>query len=351
MDVTSSAGRRPGCARRTGDSAPLINNRLLPVATPRSGHSVRRMRRRATKILTVPVHVTEATAPEHGLPRWAAKTRPHRRPVIPGVHEHPFHVRHIQVPEWTDDRWIDQRNFVAAVQVRRPDAVLSHLSAARHFGWPIDAQLPWNPVSVTPRRTDTKIPNLRRHKPRELEVDVRDGITVATEPEVLRQISSALSEDELVAVVDAICGPWSGPDDRSITPAKVWDTLTGLPRFRGSRALQRAIGRACVDVGSPQETRLRLLLIRAGLPTPVVAHAIRTAGGVVHPDLAYPDLRIAIEYDGDHHRTSRQQWSHDIERERWVRGQGWDYIRVTSWMPDGQIVHMVREAISERTGP
>jgi hypothetical protein len=126
----------------------------------------------------------------------------------------------------------------------------------------------------------------------------------------------------------------------------VWDTLTVLPRFRGSRVLRRAIDRACVNVGSPQETRVRLMLVRAGLPTPVVAHAIRTAAGVVHPDLAYPDLRIAIEYDGDHHRTDRHQWSHDIERERWVRQQGWDYIRVTAAMPDGQIVHVVREAVN-----
>lgn len=303
------------------------------------------MRRQSTKLLTVPVHVTDASAPDHGLPRWAAKTRPHRRPVVAGVHEHPSATRRIRIPAWADDRWIDQRNFVAAVQTRRPDVVLSHLSAARHLGWPIDGRFPWTPVSVTPRATGTTIPGLRRHKPRAVEFDDREGITVATEPEVLRQISSVLREDELVEVIDAICGPWSGPEDGSITPEMVWDTLTVFPRFRGSRVLRRAIDRACVNVGSPQETRLRLMLIRAGLPTPVVAHAIRTAVGVVHPDLAYPDLRIAIEYDGDHHRTDRQQWSHDIERERWVRQQGWDYIRVTAAMPDGQIVHVIRVAV------
>lgn len=262
---------------------------------------------------------------------------------------HPFATRRLRIPAWADDRWTDQRNFVAAVQVRRPDAVLSHLSAARHLGWPIDGEFPWTPVSVTPRTAGTKIPGLRRHKPRALAFDDREGIAVATEPEVLRQISSVLSEDELVAVVDAICGPWSGPDDGSITPEIVWNKLTVLPRFRGSRVLRRAINRACVNVGSPQETRLRLMLIRAGLPTPVVAHPIRTAAGVVHPDLSYPDLRIAIEYDGDHHRTDRQQWSHDIERERSVRQQGWDYIRVTARMPDGLIVHTIREAITERS--
>lgn len=166
---------------------------------------------------------------------------------------------------------------------------------------------------------------------------------------MLREISSVLSQDELVEVVDAVCGPWSGPGAGSSTPEIVWNKLTVLPRFRGSRMLRRAIDRACVNVGSPQETRLRLMLIRAGLPAPVVAHPIRTAVGIVHPDLSYSDLRIAIEYDGDHHRTDRQQWSHDIERERSVRQQGWDCIRVTAWMPDGLIVHTIREAIAERS--
>lgn len=242
------------------------------------------MRRQSTKLLTVPVHVTDATAPAHGLPRWAVKTRPHRRPVVAGVHVHPSATRRIRVPAWADDRWIEQRNVFAAVQTRRPDAVLSHLSAARHLGWPIDGWFPWTPVSVTSRTTGTTIPGLRRHKPRAVEFDDREGIAVVIEPEVLRQISSELEEDELVEVIDAICGLWSGPKDGSVTP-----------------------------------------------------------------HLAYPDLRIAIEYEGDHHRTDRIQWSHDIERERWVCQEGWDYIRVTAGMPDGLIVHVVREAICAST--
>lgn len=54
---------------------------------------------------------------------------------------------------------------------------------------------------------------------------------------------------------------------------------------------------------SPMETRLRLLLVLAGLPRPVAQHPVqdpltRTA---VRLDLAYPDRRIGIEYEGGHH--------------------------------------------------
>ncbi|WP_147375385.1 hypothetical protein [Jiangella rhizosphaerae] len=36
-----------------------------------------------------------------------------------------------------------------------------------------------------------------------------------------------------------------------------------------------------------------------------------TGAWLARPDLSYPHLKIAIEYDGDHHRTDQRQWRHD----------------------------------------
>jgi G:T-mismatch repair DNA endonuclease (very short patch repair protein) len=52
----------------------------------------------------------------------------------------------------------------------------------------------------------------------------------------------------------------------------------------------------------PQETRLRLLISRAGLPPPIAQFRIHDDEGLVaRADFACPDLKIAIEYDGIWH--------------------------------------------------
>ena len=53
---------------------------------------------------------------------------------------------------------------------------------------------------------------------------------------------------------------------------------------------------------TPQETRLRLLIADSPLPRPVAQYEIRAHGRfVARVDFAYPDRRLAIEYDGAWH--------------------------------------------------
>lgn len=50
---------------------------------------------------------------------------------------------------------------------------------------------------------------------------------------------------------------------------------------------------------------------------------------VARVDLAYPELKIAIEYEGDGHRTDKRQWRRDIQRQRDLEDRGWTVIRLT----------------------
>lgn len=87
--------------------------------------------------------------------------------------------------------------------------------------------------------------------------------------------------------------------------------------------------RAGVD--SPMETHLRLLLVLAGLPEPVVGHVVLDSDGgwLATPDLSYPELEIAIEYDGAHHLTNAAQWQRDIRRRENLERAGW-LVRVVT---------------------
>jgi hypothetical protein len=70
------------------------------------------------------------------------------------------------------------------------------------------------------------------------------------------------------------------------------------------------------EVDSPMETRLRMLIVLAGLPEPEVNLKLRDRDGnvVVRLDLAYPHLRLAIEYEGRQHVEIIENWERDIDR-------------------------------------
>lgn len=81
---------------------------------------------------------------------------------------------------------------------------------------------------------------------------------------------------------------------------------------------------------SPPESQLRVRLVLGGLPRPVTQHPIRLPTGLVlHPDLAWPDFRIAVEYDGRWH-ADPEQLHRDRRRLNLLVGAGWLVLHVTS---------------------
>jgi very-short-patch-repair endonuclease len=73
------------------------------------------------------------------------------------------------------------------------------------------------------------------------------------------------------------------------------------------------------------------LLHDAGAPTPVPQYEVRDDNGrfLARVDLAYPQWRIALEYEGDHHRE-RAQFRRDIARLNALRQAGWVVLRFTA---------------------
>jgi hypothetical protein len=234
-----------------------------------------------------------------------------------------------------------------------------HLTAAQLYGVPLpgwrSAALPVHVLSPTSTRART-VGTVGHRAARPFPISFRFGLPVVGPESVWLQLAAILSRNDLVAAGDHLVTPGGSVSDR-IPP------LTSIERLRaavdsaasrrGVRTAAWAITRVRVGPASRPETLLRLCLVEAGLPEPEIGVAVAVAGGslVLHPDLAYPGLRIAIEYEGGRHREARR-WERDIERRELFEDAGWRVIRVTAAALADPIalVARVRRVIDARAG-
>ncbi|MBO9578971.1 MAG: hypothetical protein J7480_09430, partial [Microbacteriaceae bacterium] len=118
--------------------------------------------------------------------------------------------------------------------------------------------------------------------------------------------------DELVIIGDAMT--------RRVEPFATVDELAraveGAARRRGSKTLASALPLIRPRTDSPGETRLRLLIVRAGFPEPEVNVPVLDARGAFlgFGDLVFRDAGVAIEYEGGHHFDDIAQTRHDLDR-------------------------------------
>lgn len=115
----------------------------------------------------------------------------------------------------------------------------------------------------------------------------------------------------------------------------VADLKAELPRFKGQRGvvqLRSLVPHVNRLAESPAESRVRLILIDAGLPTPQLQWEVVNSAGVViyRLDLAYPELMLAIEYDGREFHSSDADRAHDAARRARLRAMGWRILVLTA---------------------
>ncbi len=175
---------------------------------------------------------------------------------------------------------------------------------------------------------------VHRMKLYEDEITTVDGIPVTTPERTWLDMAEMLSVDELVAMGDScVRVPRADLEGRDTPHCSIADLQRMIYRHKGKRGIRKAkeaIKLIRVGSDSPQETLLRLAIVRAGLPEPELNVPIVTDDGVRHhePDLSYRQYRIGVEYEGDHH-GGEDQIVRDIARsERYAR-LGWTEVRVS----------------------
>jgi len=144
-------------------------------------------------------------------------------------------------------------------------------------------------------------------------------MTVGTQ--LFLQLADRLPLIDLVVVGDALVRRGSASPDALVAAA---EKSSG----RAATQARRAAAYVRERVDSPMESRLRMLLVLAGFPEPIVNG---TVDGRYRPDLSWPaPLCLIVEYDGRHHRADLDQWDHDIERTEWFRAHDWEILTVVA---------------------
>jgi very-short-patch-repair endonuclease len=224
------------------------------------------------------------------------------------------------------------------------------------MGWRID-----EPVEVVvatgsspPRTTGVRG---RRLAPDRIETREIHGLALLDPIATVFASAAGLTHRQTAVMVEALIAtarnyPGKRDDCPPATVAMIHRRLLEWGRFPGCGKLRAALEIVREGAESPKETETRLLLRDFHLPEPVVQHTVVVDGRfVARTDLAYPEWRIAIEYEGDHHRTDRDQWRADIRRQRDLEDNGWIVIRVTQLdLAEGgaALAARVRRAIASR---
>jgi very-short-patch-repair endonuclease len=232
----------------------------------------------------------------------------------------------------------------AVLLVHSGSAYASHASAGRIYGLPLPV-LPEEHVTVQHRRDRRRAGAVRHHLAAPgAAVRVLHGVRVSTPDRLFVELAEQLDLVDLVVAGDALVR-WHRVD-----PAQLVAAAQGASG-RVGRLARRAASLVRRDVDSPTESKLRMLLVLAGLPEPVVNHKVRWPDGEVRFrfDLSYPKIKVLVEYDGRQHRDDLDRWDADLARRDWLDAEGWIVVPVVArglYRRPDQTLARVRDALA-----
>ena len=246
-----------------------------------------------------------------------------------------------------------------------PGAVISHITAAELLRVPLPSAHEYAQAGMVHctlplakrRRAGARVVVHTRTGPAPIRAR---GLELSSPIALLCELAGMLEHDQLVACCDQLVS--------MATLVRPKPSLRGLRRqaeevgrLHGIKRVRAALRDARERVESPKETELRLLMRRSGFAEPVVNFEIRApgTGERFRLDLSYPQLRIAIEYDGFWHSTDKKRHRADRRKDDVLHEMGWRVVRASDqdlWDSTdflGRLVHlgapMRRGTLSKRS--
>lgn len=205
----------------------------------------------------------------------------------------------------------------------RGQGVISGVAASALHGalWvddatPIELNQPHNkvPFGIIARRDtllDAEITRLRR-------------IAVTTVERTAFDLARRGPVGTAVARLDALARATQFTADEVLAVARVH------PGVRGRRRVREVLDLVDAGAQSPKETWLRLLACAAGFVRPQTQYPILGPDGCprYYLDMGWPKVMVALEYDGQQHRTDPVRYRHDVARSEYIAAQGWRRVAV-----------------------
>ena len=209
-----------------------------------------------------------------------------------------------------------------------PCAVFSDETAAALMGLPLPRTSRMLHVTVPPGAAAVRRAGMVGHVRALLPEDIAElgTLRLTSAARAFIDLAERQPRAALVALGDAILrGRLADTADLAVVVA----------RCQGRRGVRRArelLGLLDPRAESPMESYLRLLLIDAGLPRPEANANVYNADGefLARADLLFRKARVIVEYEGDHHRSDRRQFAHDVRRGSLLAAAGYLVLRFTA---------------------
>jgi hypothetical protein len=261
----------------------------------------------------------------------------HLRALAVSSHERKYRIRvgrwiavHERVYRMAGTPLTWRGGVIAACWAGGTRAAASHRTAAELWGLPgRSVQF----VEVTcPRWRRARHDGLIVHESLvldEMDIDMRDGIPVTTAARTLFDLAGVAGKGTIdLAIDDALRRKLTTTAELRMTR----DRLARRGRAGSARFRDVLRDRNPSVTESIAERRVLQILGRHGLPAPSTQYEIRDNDGrfVARVDFAYPDLKIAIEYDSYAHHVGHEAFDRDGDRRNAMLRAGWYPITATA---------------------
>jgi hypothetical protein len=238
----------------------------------------------------------------------------------------------------------------AAILTAGPAAVLTSHTALRLYGCEAADPAPVHIVLPYKRRVRSRPGMVVHHSGWSVrDVEVLHGLPVlALQHSLAEMLCRARSSTAFACLEQALA--MQPAENRRALVGLVAESVLGRADRRGYRRATNLLELATGLTESPAESWVMLALADAGLPPPVPQYAIVGMDGAVRYrlDFAWPDLRIALEYDGYEAHEGRE--GRDAARQEDLTRRGWIVLRADSAdLKDlSRLIAAVREAFRRR---
>ncbi len=281
-----------------------------------------------------PFRTREATA--EGAPTRGRLAGPSFRAVFRGAH----------VDASVDDDLLGRARAACRLV---PGAVLGGYTAAELWGADIAPRgAPVELVVGRHRVRDRSGMRCRQDALREDEVLDVAGLPVTSAPRTAFDLVRREAHEDAVVALDALARV--GRFD----PAELLTYVGARSRARGVARLGAVVADADPLAESRPETLTRLGLVAHGVPRPDLQIRVHDLRGVevARVDMGWRWAKLAVEYQGDHHRVDPRQYRRDQVRAGALAAAGWLVIPATSFVvlqrPD-ILAEQVLEALATRS--